>query len=53
MNAAFAFALSLLLVFGGYVNGLYSPLRVVENFHRLATTAMIIGTALGIYLYIK
>merc|ERR1711916_353690 len=53
MNAAFAFAISLLLVFGGYLNGLYSPTRLVANYHRLASTAMIIGFALDIYLYIK
>ena len=35
------------------MTGFYSPLELVANYHRLASTAMILGTALGIYLFIK
>ncbi len=40
-------------VFGGYHTGLYSPLRLVENYHRLAVTVMIEGFVLAVYLYIR
>jgi len=53
MNAAFSLFFSILLVVGGWLNDLYSPARVVENFARLATTAMITGFVIAIYLYIK
>jgi len=53
MNGAFAFAFSLVIVFGGYINNLYSPQVLVDNYHRLMLTTMIGSFALAIYLYIR
>jgi hypothetical protein len=53
MNGFFSLIVSYLVVFGGYLHGVYVPADIVANYGRLAVTTMIVAFVLSIYLFVR